>query len=1146
VISKNTRPGPFRYRAFISYSRKDFKQARWIYQQLSAFKPPRTEVGSAARDGSVPVTLGSLFIDTVNASAGGGVREFFDAQLKASAALVVLCSPHSAASSSFVWREIEGFKLLRPGAPIVPVIVGGEPPSCFPPPLGSVEEAGVTDWPLAADLRPGEGREKRAQAIAKIAAGILGVEDAERFIRSAARRRERRRRLTAAGVSAASLALAWGVSDILVESARTEMVNSHTGISALIAALPPEGSLFPTGGSADVAASLLAKSLNKVQIADLNATRGVWCRDQDGRLTLSRDADGFRIWDEKGTAGAQFLRDKDDQATCAAFQIGLNRVALRSPTGIELWSIRPTQRIALLALRKQPDTCGIVARTLRPAGDEWGVSEVAAPPCFDALDYQFLPGVRRVLTRSADGGVGHLWSSDSGQYLASFPAPRSYLVPHSNSDVEVDFNPKFSPQKHQLVSFFETRIILVDVITGQILRDRDAGCRIRRIVLSEDSSTLVVSCQAQLKFYSTDTLQERSTEAGVAATKGTRRPYETYPLAGVDRLLLRAEAADALVDLKTGAILFSTSGSTSAAAVIERIGSSHLLLSQVAGDQIIDIQSGRRILDDSAGMRFVARSASTDFVVLYGQKSLWTVPLSKSASTAPQKLSLPETVVAAIVAPPEQSNSRTAIGVIDGGSWQTQANWGFGESRMQLQTVPHRVLLQHQRTAYLFDADSGALLMRSNAPGSQPSTEECRDIRKLAFTEQLAADRQPKPPRPPGLGQAPPPPLDFITSPELDALRATSVARAADFFLPSETVPQPESFVEPSRLASQMKEYQQRIDAAFAACSGVDTLLVSPDERHLVTLDSDAQVSRIWDTSTGRMLRSIPGASKYLASVTNEFVVSTFGRSTVILASYDGTSPTVTHGFASDVQKVMVLEGAKSALVAGQYDLFRMDAEGGRVVEIPLPKGSWLDRLSRRLVLRYEDRVVLYDTLSARAIASVARRRYSTTSPTTSFVLVAPTQDSDAVAEDEKDTRTVVVFDVRQGRVAQTASTSGALVNGEDATELAATLHYAVPDKGFFFLQRPDRLEVTSGSRLRHALCEQLTIDQPLVWDDALSNEDNGSVPHLIPLYGRVGLTVIKSDVCADRGILTWDFWKEFPSMLLNWPSAPSNRAATR
>jgi tetratricopeptide (TPR) repeat protein len=203
----------FKYRAFLSYSHSDTAWAKWLHKRLEGF-PMRGLTGRDTPLGPVPKTLRPIFRDREDFSAGHSLTEQTIANLDASAALVVLCSPASA-QSHYVNEEVRLFKARHPERPVVPVIVDGKPGDpireCFAPPLRfEVDASGTaTDRPsgvLAADLREeGDGREL---ALAKVVAALIGVPSDEVF-RRAERERKRQAR-NRKGVAAAIILLAIG------------------------------------------------------------------------------------------------------------------------------------------------------------------------------------------------------------------------------------------------------------------------------------------------------------------------------------------------------------------------------------------------------------------------------------------------------------------------------------------------------------------------------------------------------------------------------------------------------------------------------------------------------------------------------------------------------------------------------------------------------------------------------------------------------------------------------------------------------------------------------------------------------------------------------------------------------------------------
>jgi tetratricopeptide (TPR) repeat protein len=199
------------YVAFISYSHKDAAIGRWLHSRLEAYRLPTRLVGTEGEDGTVPARLTPIFRDRDELPAAGDLSEKVRAALAVSRNLIVVCSPHSAASP-WVAREIATFRELHPDRPVFTAIVEGEPDQCFPPVLC---EGGAE--PLAADLRKeGDGRRL---GLLKLVAGLTGVGLDALVQRDAARRVRRVTYVTAAAVAAM---LVMALLTVLALNARAE------------------------------------------------------------------------------------------------------------------------------------------------------------------------------------------------------------------------------------------------------------------------------------------------------------------------------------------------------------------------------------------------------------------------------------------------------------------------------------------------------------------------------------------------------------------------------------------------------------------------------------------------------------------------------------------------------------------------------------------------------------------------------------------------------------------------------------------------------------------------------------------------------------------------------------------------------------
>ncbi|MXO96719.1 TIR domain-containing protein [Erythrobacter aquimaris] len=176
-----------RYKAFISYSHRDKRVANWLHHALETYRLPNGGGESKDRYGLRPI-----FKDRDELPAADNLGEAIEQAIRASDALIVLCSP-SAAQSPWIAREIDLYKRLNGDRGIFPVIVDGEPPENFPPPLLVHYENGepteAQSEPIAADLRPeGDGRKL---AKLKLIAGLANLDLDSLVQRDAARRQKK-------------------------------------------------------------------------------------------------------------------------------------------------------------------------------------------------------------------------------------------------------------------------------------------------------------------------------------------------------------------------------------------------------------------------------------------------------------------------------------------------------------------------------------------------------------------------------------------------------------------------------------------------------------------------------------------------------------------------------------------------------------------------------------------------------------------------------------------------------------------------------------------------------------------------------------------------------------------------------------------
>jgi len=194
----------YRFAAFISYSSKDATFARRLHKALEQYRIPKS-LGSfdLLGEGGKPNRVYPVFRDREELSAGD-LGERIEAALRASSAVIVVCTPDSAASP-WVQQEIEYFSALGRRPRIFTVIpddapsltTGANPRACFPPALRGGGE------PLAADAR--KGRDGFRGALLKLVAGLIDVNAGSLEDRDRRNRRWRLAQVTATAVSAIAI-----------------------------------------------------------------------------------------------------------------------------------------------------------------------------------------------------------------------------------------------------------------------------------------------------------------------------------------------------------------------------------------------------------------------------------------------------------------------------------------------------------------------------------------------------------------------------------------------------------------------------------------------------------------------------------------------------------------------------------------------------------------------------------------------------------------------------------------------------------------------------------------------------------------------------------------------------------------------------
>ena len=231
AVSTESADARARYFAFISYSHVDRRWADWLHRALETWHVPSRLVGQQTPAGAIPRRLFPIFRDREELASATDLGRTVEEALTRSANLIVICSPHAAASR-WVDAEVRAFQRLGRRERIFCLIVDGEPNSanpaesakqeCFVPSLRCLNDGegqfnAERVEPIAADARP--GRDGKANAKLKLVAGLLGIDYDALKQRELHRRNRRLALITAAAVLLTTLTSSLAIVAVLARNA---------------------------------------------------------------------------------------------------------------------------------------------------------------------------------------------------------------------------------------------------------------------------------------------------------------------------------------------------------------------------------------------------------------------------------------------------------------------------------------------------------------------------------------------------------------------------------------------------------------------------------------------------------------------------------------------------------------------------------------------------------------------------------------------------------------------------------------------------------------------------------------------------------------------------------------------------------------
>ncbi|MEX1251893.1 MAG: TIR domain-containing protein, partial [Hyphomonas sp.] len=441
------------YRAFISYSQQDKVWGKRLHGWLESYRIP------AGTTSALPAgeRLGRFFRDDEEMAAASDIAQIVERSIDDSESMIVLCSPRSA-QSEWVAAEIEQFR--RGGAPrrVFAFIIDGIPNSgdpdteCFPAAFRRAHHPGdpraLPIEPLGLDVR----KDGRDRAVARLAAGLLGVDFDDLWQRDR-RRQELAQRKLLVGLAALSsvFALLAATAIVLGFQARQNARSAHDNLAAFFAERA-----WQRLGSQDVQAAA-RYALSGMDLSERNAN--------------SYHAVLSAVMFEAGESLPPLLHGGD--VFSARFSPDGKRVVTTSEDGTaKVWDATTGALIALLighqgrvsAADFSGDGASLVTASHDATAIVWDMTTFVARVQLKGHQQplqtaRFSDDGNKVLTSSRDG-TARLWDAVSGDVRQQFGEPG-----------EPAWAAEFSPdQAHVLTSHEDGNARIWDIGTGRLVR----------------------------------------------------------------------------------------------------------------------------------------------------------------------------------------------------------------------------------------------------------------------------------------------------------------------------------------------------------------------------------------------------------------------------------------------------------------------------------------------------------------------------------------------------------------------------------------------------------------------------------------------------------------------------------------------------